>query len=79
MTALNASKEAARKAIRIPIIMHKPKLILKTRDKNEFKIKPRIAQLIKTELVFQNLTPKIINHNPIRIKIAANPCLGIPN
>lgn len=79
MTALKASKEKAMKAIAIPRIMQSPKLILTKRDMNEFKIKPRIAQLIKIEFVFQNLTPKIMNHNPMRIKIAANPCLGIPN
>ena len=67
------------KAIATPKSMHKPRLILKKRDKKEFKIKPRIAQLIRIEFVFQNLTPRIMNHNPIIIKMAANPCLGIPN
>ena len=79
ITALKLSNVKAMKAMAIPNIMQSPKLTFTKSVRNEYKINPRIAQFIKTEFVFQKKTPKIMKYNPIKIKIPAKPCLGIPN
>ena len=53
ITALKASKLKAIKAMAIPKIIQTPKLTLANKEIKENKIRPRIAQLIRMELVFQ--------------------------
>ena len=59
--------------------MQRAKLTLAKIEMNEYKINPRIAQLIITEFVFQHTTPKMKKYNPTPISIPASPCLGRPN